>query len=112
MRGRAIAAGQGAHEAKLRVLRLPGRKAVAIDHVRLGARREDQRQRPVPGARALGVKPGQAAIFEDALAAVAAGRAGGFGCVLGVDRPGQSDALRKRGADVVVSDLAELLDDT
>jgi beta-phosphoglucomutase-like phosphatase (HAD superfamily) len=58
------------------------------------------------------VKPGQAAVFEDALAGVAAGRAGGFGCVVGVDRAGQADALREHGADVVVSDLAELLDAT
>jgi beta-phosphoglucomutase family hydrolase len=64
------------------------------------------------GARALGVAPGQAAVFEDALAGVAAGRAGGFGCVVGVDRAGQADALRAHGADVVVSDLAELLDVT
>ena len=64
------------------------------------------------GARALGVEPGQAAVFEDALAGVAAGRAGGFGCMVGVDRAGQGDALREHGADVVVSDLAELLDAT
>jgi beta-phosphoglucomutase family hydrolase len=64
------------------------------------------------GARAVGVKPGQAAVFEDALAGVAAGRAGGFACVVGVDRAGQADALREHGADVVVSDLAELLDAT
>lgn len=62
------------------------------------------------GARALGVAPGQAAVFEDALAGVTAGRAGGFACVVGVDRVGQADELREQGADVVVSDLAELLD--
>lgn len=62
------------------------------------------------GARALGVEPGQAAVFEDALAGVAAGRAGGFACVVGVDRVGQADELRAHGADVVVRDLAELLD--
>jgi beta-phosphoglucomutase-like phosphatase (HAD superfamily) len=61
------------------------------------------------GARALDVTPGQAAVFEDALAGVAAGRAGGFACVVGVDRPGQADALHEHGADIVVSDLAELL---
>jgi beta-phosphoglucomutase-like phosphatase (HAD superfamily) len=64
----------------------------------------------VAGARALGVAPGQAAVFEDALAGVTAGRAGGFACVVGVDRVGQADELREQGADVVVSDLAELLD--
>ncbi|MGI8920177.1 MAG: HAD family hydrolase [Solirubrobacteraceae bacterium] len=62
------------------------------------------------GARALGVEPSAAAVFEDALAGVAAGRAGRFGCVVGVDRAGQADALREHGADVVVSDLAELLE--
>jgi beta-phosphoglucomutase-like phosphatase (HAD superfamily) len=50
-------------------------------------------------------------VFEDALAGVEAGRAGGFGFVVGVDRTGQADALRAHGADVVVTDLAELLDD-
>lgn len=63
------------------------------------------------GAAALGVAPGAAAVFEDALAGVAAGQAGGFGLVVGVDRVGQADALRARGADVVVGDLAELLED-
>lgn len=62
------------------------------------------------GARALGVQPTEAAVFEDALAGVAAGRAGGFGLVVGVDRTGQADALRAHGADVVVPDLAELVD--
>jgi beta-phosphoglucomutase family hydrolase len=61
------------------------------------------------GARALGVEAAEATVFEDALAGVAAGRAGGFGFVVGVDRVGQADALRERGADVVVTDLAQLL---
>jgi beta-phosphoglucomutase family hydrolase len=61
------------------------------------------------GARKLGVEPAQAVVFEDALAGVAAGRAGDFGCVVGVDRAGQRDALHDHGADVVVEDLAELL---
>jgi beta-phosphoglucomutase family hydrolase len=78
------------------------------------ARREHLRGKPAPdtflaGARALGVEPGEAAVFEDALAGVAAGRAGRFGCVVGVDRAGQAAALREHGADIVVSDLAELL---
>lgn len=60
-------------------------------------------------ARELGVEPKQAAVFEDALAGVAAGRAGRFGFVVGVDRGGQADALREHGADVVVSDLTDLL---
>jgi len=57
----------------------------------------------------LGVQATQAAVFEDALAGVEAGRAGGFGIVVGVDRVGQADALKEHGADVVVDDLAELL---
>jgi len=73
------------------------------------------RGKPAPdtflaGARALGVAPGQAAVFEDALAGVAAGRAGRFAYVVGVDRADQADALRAHGADLVVSDLAQLLD--
>lgn len=62
------------------------------------------------GARILGVDPAQAAVFEDALAGVAAGRAGGFGLVVGVDRAAQAGALAAHGADVVVGDLAELMD--
>lgn len=78
------------------------------------AERDHLQGKPAPdtflaGARALGVEPSQAAVFEDALAGVAAGRAGGFGCVIGVDRVGQADALREHGADIVVSDLADLL---
>jgi beta-phosphoglucomutase family hydrolase len=61
------------------------------------------------GARALGVDPRHAAVFEDALAGVEAGRAGHFAFVVGVDRVGQVDALRTHGADIVVSDLADLL---
>jgi len=79
------------------------------------AEREHLRGKPAPdtflaGARALGVEPGQAAVFEDALAGVEAGRAGGFAWVVGVDRVGQADTLREHGADIVVGDLAELLD--
>jgi beta-phosphoglucomutase family hydrolase len=80
----------------------------------LVAEREHLRGKPAPdtflaGARALGVAPSQAAVFEDALAGVEAGRAGQFGLVVGVDRVGQAEALRNHGADVVVSDLSELL---
>ena len=81
----------------------------------LTVEREHLRGKPAPdsylaGARALGLEPGAAAVFEDALAGVAAGRAGRFGFVVGVDRLGQADALAEHGADVVVTDLAELLD--
>ncbi|GAA2358672.1 HAD-IA family hydrolase [Dactylosporangium salmoneum] len=79
------------------------------------AERERLRGKPTPdtylcAARMLGVEPEAAAVFEDALAGVAAGRAGGFGYVVGVDRVGQADALRAHGGDTVVRDLAELLD--
>jgi beta-phosphoglucomutase family hydrolase len=80
----------------------------------LVADREGLRGKPAPdtflaAAQALEVAPRQAAVFEDALAGVAAARAGGFGYVVGVDRTGQADALRAHGADVVVGDLSELL---
>jgi beta-phosphoglucomutase family hydrolase len=79
------------------------------------AAREHLSGKPAPdtylaGARALAVQPAQAAVFEDALAGVQAGRAGYFGYVVGVDRVGQAQALRTHGADVVVGDLAELLE--
>jgi beta-phosphoglucomutase family hydrolase len=61
------------------------------------------------GARSLEVTPSEAAVFEDALAGVEAGRAGQFAFVVGVDRAGQAEELRRHGADVVVMDLAELL---
>ncbi|PIM68864.1 hypothetical protein CTU88_28675 [Streptomyces sp. JV178] len=61
-------------------------------------------------ARDLGVAPAEAAVFEDALAGMDAGRAGRFGYVVGIDRVGQADALRAHGADVVVPDLTELGD--
>jgi len=77
------------------------------------------KQRGLPGKPApdtflaaaadLGVPKEQAVVFEDALAGVESGRAGGFGFVVGVDRVGHADALREHGADVVVQDLAELL---
>jgi beta-phosphoglucomutase-like phosphatase (HAD superfamily) len=57
----------------------------------------------------VGVEPRAAAVFEDALAGVAAGRAGRFGVVIGVNRTGQADALREHGADLVVDDLGDLL---
>jgi beta-phosphoglucomutase family hydrolase len=82
-----------------------------IDGVVAG--REHLRGKPAPdtflaGARALGLEPSAAAVFEDALAGVEAGRAGHFGYVIGVDRVGQAAALREHGADVVVPDLSEL----
>jgi len=58
----------------------------------------------------LGVEPARAVVIEDAVSGVAAGHAGHFGLVVGVDRGAGHDALREHGADVVVDDLAELLD--
>jgi beta-phosphoglucomutase family hydrolase len=79
------------------------------------AEREHLAGKPAPdtflaGARALGVGPERSVVFEDALAGVEAGRRGGFAFVVGVDRIGHAEALRAHGADVVVRDLAELLD--
>jgi beta-phosphoglucomutase family hydrolase len=79
------------------------------------AEREHLRGKPAPdtflaAARALGVEAGEAAVFEDALAGVEAGRAGDFAWVVGVDRVGHAEELREHGASVVVSDLAELLE--
>ncbi len=84
---------------------------VRIDGIVAG--RDSLRGKPEPdtflaGARALGVQPAEAVVFEDAISGVQAGRAGGFGYVVGVDRVGQAEALRAAGADVVVTDLAEL----
>lgn len=69
--------------------------------------------KPHPGlfleaARRLNVSPERAVVVEDALAGVIAGRNGGFGLVIGVDRAGQAAALRDSGADLVVADLAEI----
>lgn len=80
------------------------------------------KQRGLPGKPApdtflaaaadMGVAKEHAVVFEDALAGVESGRAGGFGFVVGVDRVGHADALKEHGADVVVRDLEELLDES
>ena len=62
----------------------------------------------VEAARRLGADPARTAIIEDAIAGVEAGRRGAFALVVGVDRAGHAEALRRAGADVVVSDLGEL----
>jgi beta-phosphoglucomutase family hydrolase len=85
--------------------------------VRIDAARAEEQHllgKPAPdtflaAAHALDIEPAEAAVFEDAVAGVAAGHAGHFGFVVGVDRTGHSDALRRVGADLVVSDLSELL---
>ena len=83
-----------------------------VDGVRISE--EGLKGKPAPdsyvrGAELLGLKPADCAVFEDALSGVAAGRAGDFGWVVGVDRVGQADKLKAEGADVVVKDLEELL---
>ncbi len=83
-----------------------------VDGVTL--REEHIEGKPAPdsflrAAELLDVEPAAAAVFEDALSGVEAGRAGDFGFVVGVDRIGQADELRSHGADVVVTDLADLL---
>jgi beta-phosphoglucomutase family hydrolase len=80
----------------------------------LVAKKRGLRGKPAPdtfleAARMLDVPATEAAVFEDALAGVAAGHAGGFGFVVGVDRVGQAEGLREHGADIVVKDLGELL---
>ncbi len=79
------------------------------------AEREHIKGKPAPdtylkAAEMLGADPAHCAVYEDALAGVESGRAGNFGCVVGVDRVGQAEELKQHGADVVVKDLAELLD--
>jgi beta-phosphoglucomutase family hydrolase len=83
----------------------------------LVAARDSLRGKPEPdtflaGARMLGVEPDAAVVYEDAISGVQAGRAGEFGWVVGVDRVGQADALEAAGADVVVTDLEQLLGGT
>lgn len=97
----------------LRAAHLDGLFDARVDGV--VARDEHLDGKPAPdtylaAARRLGVPPKKAAVFEDALAGVEAGRAGAFGFVVGVDRTGRRDALVAHGADVVVADLAELLE--
>ncbi|MFI6355085.1 HAD family hydrolase [Streptomyces sp. NPDC050743] len=84
---------------------------VRIDGVVAAERRLPGKPHPdtfLAAAHDLGVEPSRAAVFEDALAGMDAGRAGGFGYVVGVDRVGQADALYAHGATIVVKDLAEL----
>jgi trehalose 6-phosphate phosphatase len=63
-------------------------------------------------ARELGVEPRRTVVVEDAISGVQAGRAGSFGCVIGISRHGDADRLKTAGADLVVSDLEVFLDET
>jgi beta-phosphoglucomutase family hydrolase len=96
----------------LDVTGLAGYVEVVVDGTTV--RSEHLHGKPAPdtflaAADRLGVGPDRAAVFEDATSGVAAGRAGGFRCVVGVDRIGHAAELRAHGADLVVTDLAELL---
>ncbi|MGA8039402.1 MAG: trehalose-phosphatase [Acidimicrobiia bacterium] len=82
-----------------------------VDSDRLGLPGKPDPAIFVEAANRLGVRPEDAAIVEDALSGVEAGRAGGFALVVGVDRGGQADQLRSHGADLVVPDLAVFMDD-
>jgi beta-phosphoglucomutase family hydrolase len=85
---------------------------VRVDGVVLAERRLRGKPQPdsfLEAARELGVEPGRAVVMEDAIAGVQAGRAGGFGLVVGVSRKRDEAALAENGADVVVHDLAELI---
>jgi beta-phosphoglucomutase family hydrolase len=95
-------------------------EAAGIDHLvevrvdGLVAAREGLRGKPFPdtffaAARLLDVSAQQASVFEDSTAGVQAGRDGGFGLVVGVDRVGHADDLMTHGASIVVRDLAELI---
>ena len=111
--GRAVVTSSANADEVLAVAGIDDLFDVRIDGV--VAAREHLEGKPAPdtflaAARALEVAPDRAAVFEDALAGVAAGRAGRFGLVVGVDRVGQADELREHGADVVVGDLSELLE--
>ena len=108
----AIVSSSANTEAVLKAAGVDSLFEVRVDHQVAEAAK--LRGKPAPdtfleAARLLGVAPANAAVYEDALAGVAAGRAGNFGFVVGVDRVGQADQLHAYGADVVVKDLAELL---
>lgn len=79
-----------------------------VDADRLGLAGKPEPDGFLEAARRLGVRPERAVVVEDALAGVRAGRAGGFGCVVGVSRSGEDSGLAAAGADRVISDLGEL----
>ena len=108
----AIVSSSANTEAVLKAAGVESLFEVRVDHQVAEAAK--LRGKPAPdtfleAARLLGVEPANATVYEDALAGVAAGRAGKFGFVVGVDRVGQATELHAYGADVVVKDLAELL---
>ena len=80
-----------------------------VDAARLKLRGKPAPDMFLEAARQLGVEPQRSVVVEDAISGVQAGRDGGFGLVIGVDRHGARDALQQHGAHLVVSDLGELL---
>ncbi len=93
---------------------LAERFAVVVDGNVAAARNLPGKPAPdtfLAAAAELGVAPQHCAVVEDAISGVAAGRAGGFALVVGVDRGAGHDALTEHGADIVVDDLIELADD-
>ncbi|MEW5809336.1 MAG: beta-phosphoglucomutase family hydrolase [Actinomycetota bacterium] len=110
---RAVVSSSANTEQVLEITGLAQYIEVRVDGITL--REQHLRGKPEPdtflrAAELLHVEPADAAVFEDAQSGVAAGHAGHFGTVVGVDRVGQADALRAHGADLVVTDLGELLD--
>jgi beta-phosphoglucomutase family hydrolase len=111
---RAVVSSSANTEQVLNVTGLAKYFEVRVDGVTIAQRHLHGKPAPdtfLDAARQLGVEPAHAAVFEDALSGVAAGYAGHFGFVVGVDRVGQAKALAEHGADKVVEDLAELLPD-
>jgi alpha,alpha-trehalase len=88
------------------ITRLFDAKVDGVDAEALGLEGKPDPAVFLEAASRLGVKPERAAVVEDALAGVEAGHSGGFGLVIGIDRGGHAEALRERGADVVVGDLS------
>jgi alpha,alpha-trehalose phosphorylase len=108
----AVVSSSANSRAVLRSARIDGLFDLVVDGrdvKRLGLRGKPAPDGFLEAAARLLVRPGRAVVVEDALAGVAAGRAGGFGLVVGVARSAGPDELRAAGADIVVRDLAELV---
>jgi HAD superfamily hydrolase (TIGR01509 family) len=80
-----------------------------VDSARLNLKGKPEPDIFLEAARRLKVSPGNAIVIEDALSGVEAGKAGGFALVIGIDRSGQNTGLKSHGADIVVSDLSEIV---
>jgi beta-phosphoglucomutase family hydrolase len=112
---RAVVSSSANTEKVLRVTGLDRFFEIRVDGVTIEQRHLHGKPAPdtyLDAARQLGIEPSAAAVFEDALSGVSAGHAGHFGFVVGVDRVGQAAELAQHGADRVVQDLADLLEDS